>query len=79
MVQEEEFNSVEGFQGGVARNEIEVISKECCVGGFSILFQSFIHEWVSGRGRERGREREREGKERRRRLYDDLVAVCLFF
>ncbi|KAJ6705641.1 hypothetical protein OIU79_010343 [Salix purpurea] len=45
MVQEEEFNYVEGFQGGVARNEIEVISKECCVGGFLFCFN---HSFMSG-------------------------------
>jgi hypothetical protein len=66
LYKKSKYNSVEGFQGGIARDEIEVKSRECR--GISILFQSFIHEKVGEGGREGGRERS---------FYEDLIAVCL--
>lgn len=59
LYKKSKYNSVEGFQGGIARDEIEVKSRECR--GISILFQSFIHEKVGEGGRERS-------------FYEDLIA-----
>lgn len=53
LYKKSKYNSVEGFQGGIARDEIEVKSRECR--GISILFQSFIHEKVGEGRREGGR------------------------